>query len=187
MHLRQSREKTSQVPRPKIHTISGRITKKSKPILRLQNSELAAKIAQMHLTIAPIVHVETGLAPPDFPATMLSLFLLTESQLDAMAKYYNQSLPCELKFPYPQVMDWDHTVLTDNPDIPEDCRLSALERLKIKMRMFAQFIGMRGTEMPEWEYERQIEILGKRIGWEVKREEEEALRNKRYRGPNMQY
>jgi hypothetical protein len=51
--------------------------------------------------------------------------------------------------------------------------------------MFARFIGMRGTEMPEWECERQIEILGKRIGWEVKTEEEEVWLRKYYRGPNM--
>jgi hypothetical protein len=168
---------------------SGRINKKPKIHLRTQshakNPELADKIAQMRLTIAPIVHVETGLPPADFPPTMLSLFLLTESQLDTMAKYYNQSTPCELTFAYPQVMDWDHAFLSDDPTMPEECRLSALERLKIKMRMFARFIGMRGTEMPEWECERQIEILGKRIGWEVKTEEEEVWLRKYYRGPNM--
>jgi hypothetical protein len=162
---------------PKTHT-------GTKP--RATNPELAEKISQMRLNIAPIVHVETGLPPPDFPTTMLSLFLLTEPQLDSMARFYNQSTPTALTFAYPAVMEWDKSFLSDDPSLPEECRLSGLERLKIKMRMFARFIGMRGTEMPEWECERQMEILGKRVGWEVRRDGEAALR-KCYRGPDMRF
>lgn len=69
-------------------------------------------------------------------------------------------------------------------ELPEDCKLDKLERLKIKMRMFARFVGMRGAETPGWEYERQIEILGNKVRWEVRREEEEEeRRGKVFEGP----
>ena len=192
MPAQRSGDRTSKAQPKKCHTVQqGRISKapkihaRTKP--RATNPELVEKISQMRLTIAPIVHVETGLPPPDFPETMLSLFLLTEPQLDAMARYYNQSSPTALTFAYPAVMEWNKAFLSDDPSLPEECRLSGLERLKIKMRMFARFIGMRGTEMPEWECERQMEILGNRVGWEVRRDEEAAAVKKCYRGPDMRF
>jgi hypothetical protein len=192
MPPRRSGDKTDKSTPTKYNTVQkGRITKSPKihlrPKPRAINPELAEKISQMRLSIAPIVHVETGLPPRDFPSTMLSLFLLTEPQLDSMARYYNQSSPSALTFAYPAVMEWDKSFLSDDPSLPDECRLSGLERLKIKMRMFAQFIGMRGTEMPEWECERQMEILGKRVVWEVRRGEEEAVLRKCYRGPDMRF
>lgn len=149
-----------------------------------RNPKLAAKISQMRLTIAPIVHIETGLAPPCFPATMLHLFLLTEAQLDAMAAYYSQSrrTPTAHTFAYPQIMDWHRPFLATDASLPEKCRLSDLERLKVKTRMFARFIGMRGAETPRWEYERQVEILRNKIERNIR--EEECIREKFYWGPN---
>ncbi|KAH9879193.1 hypothetical protein J1614_002631 [Plenodomus biglobosus] len=150
-----------------------------------RSPKLASKIAQMRLTIAPIVHVDTGKPAPDFPHTMLNLFLLTEDQLDALARYYSQTTPTELTHQYPQTMNWDLPFLNKDPILPEACRLSELERLKVKMRMFARFIGMRGADTPRWEYERQVEILQNKIARSVQEEEEEEISlRKFYWGPS---
>ena len=150
-----------------------------------RNPQLKGKISQMRLNIAPIVHVETGIPPLQFPSTMLELFLLTEDQLDAMARYYSQVTPNALTHSYPQTMDWNRPFLAkprDSEYLPENCRLSDFERLKVKMRMFARFIGMRGAETPKWEYERQIEILKAKIDKSI-REEERSIPRKWYSGP----
>ncbi|KAF2132647.1 hypothetical protein P153DRAFT_283013 [Dothidotthia symphoricarpi CBS 119687] len=149
--------------------------------LSQRNPALALKVSQMRLAIAPIVHVLSGQPAPDFPPSMLHLFLLTEPQLDRLARFYSQAELSELTHQYPQTMDWDRPFLSTDPALPENCRLADLERLKIKMRMFARFIGMRGADTPTWEYERQVEILGNMIGRSV-RDEESALR-KYYWGP----
>jgi hypothetical protein len=146
---------------------------------------LAEKIAQMRLTIAPIVHVSSGLPPPQFPSTMLELFLLTEDQLDAMAHYYSQITPSAATYMYPQTMDWNRPLLNNPKDsgtLPENCNLSDYERLRVKMRMFAKFIGMRGAETPQWEYERQMEVLKARIDHSIEEEEQQIVR-KFYQGP----
>jgi hypothetical protein len=147
---------------------------------------LPQKISQMRLKIAPIVHVETGHPPPQFPFTMLQLFLLTEDQLDAMACYYSQSTHSALTHCYPQTMDWNSNFLTKDESIPAVCRLSEHERLKVKMRMFAKFIGLR-AETPNWERERQVEILKANIDRSIDEEEERQLvgRQKFYGGPAL--
>ncbi|KAL5116953.1 Cysteine synthase 2 [Pleosporales sp. CAS-2024a] len=139
--------------------------------LSSRNPTLAEKISQMRLTIAPIVHVKTGQPAPHFPLIMLNLFLLTEEQLDRLAQYYSQAVPDELTSAYPQTMDWSKPFLDKDPILPDNCRLSDLERVKVKMRMFARFIGMRGAETPRWEYERQVEILSNKIATCVEMEE----------------
>ncbi|KAH6637995.1 hypothetical protein C7974DRAFT_374602 [Boeremia exigua] len=130
---------------------------------RRDNPALAAKLAQMRLPIAPIVHLTTGLPGPCYPHTLLHLFTLTEPQLDALAAFYSQTSPSEYSNAYPQTMDWGRACLSRDPGLPEECRMRDLERLKVKMRMFARFVGMRGAETPGWEVERQVELLGRRI------------------------
>ncbi|KAF3001533.1 hypothetical protein E8E13_009447 [Curvularia kusanoi] len=148
-----------------------------------RNPALAHKISQMRLTIAPIIHVKIGLPAPDFPHTMLSLFTLTEAQLDALAIYYSQSDAAdELKYQYPQVMDWTQPFLEHGDELSEDCKLTDIERIKVKMRMFARFIGMRGADTPVWEYERQMEILGNKVSRLVREEKELLARSKGFRG-----
>jgi hypothetical protein len=168
----------SKANRPKSSILQRRQTKM--PLLS-RNPELLDKISQMRLTIAPIVHVQNGLSGPDFPPTMLNLFLLTEAQLDQLAHFYSQSTPDALTHQYPQTMDWSKPFLEKDSTLPENCRLNELERVKIKMRMFARFIGMREAETPRWEYERQVEILSNKIARSVE-EEEKSLR-KVYLGP----
>ena len=152
-----------------------------------RNPALAAKLQQMRLKIAPIVNVANGLPPSTFPSTMLHLFLLTEKDLDLMAEYYSQTnpnpTPTSLTFAYPSTMDWNRELLQVDPTLPANCQLSDEERLKIKMRMFARFIGMRGAETPRWEYERGVEILANRIEHRVRGEEQEEMRRKIFMGP----
>ena len=142
MHTRRMSDHNgiSKANRPKLRLV---VRKKS---LEDRNPELALKISQMQLTIAPILHVASGKPAPDYPSIMLDLFLLTESQLDALAHYYSQVTPDDLTYRYPQTMKWDQPFFDKNPALPENCRLSNLERLKIKTRMLARFIGMRGAE-----------------------------------------
>ncbi|KAF2739292.1 hypothetical protein EJ04DRAFT_356495 [Polyplosphaeria fusca] len=151
-----------------------------------RNPELAKKIEQMRLSIAPIVHIETGIAPPEFPSTMLELFLLSEEQLDRMANYYSQITPNHLTFQYPQTMDWSRPFLNkprDGEQVEDGCGFSDYERLRTKMRMFANFIGMKGAETPRWEYERTVEILRNRIEKQME-EEERSVPRKLYSGPS---
>ena len=187
------KNKISKANRPRTRLCDRRVVrmqdskKTSKFVLRTQrsladrNPELALKISQMRLKIEPIVHVVSGQPAPDFPHTMLSLFTLTEAQLDALADYYSQShTPTALTCLYPQTMDWNKPFLDKDPALSEDCKLTGIERLQVKMRMFARFIGMRGADTPRWEYERQVEILANKIGRVVREEkkEEETLRTK---------
>jgi hypothetical protein len=169
----------SKTNKRKSSILQRRVARKMSVILK--NPELAEKIAQMRLTIAPIVHVQTGLPGPDYPSTMLNLFLLTEEQLDQLARFYSQSTPDALTHAYPQTMDWSLPFLCKDDSLPANCKLSELERLKVKMRMFARFIGMRGAETPQWEYEKQVEILRNKVARSVA-QEESSLR-KVYRGP----
>ncbi|KAI4661959.1 uncharacterized protein J4E78_004749 [Alternaria triticimaculans] len=117
---------------------------------------------------------------------MLDLFLLTEAQLDALAVYYSQTHSTDLTNQYPQTMNWQQPFLDASDTLPENCKLGELERLKIKMRMFARFIGMRGADTPRWEYDRQIEILRNKIQRRIMDEEEKVLR-KFYQGPCYNY
>ncbi|KAF2013203.1 hypothetical protein BU24DRAFT_232056 [Aaosphaeria arxii CBS 175.79] len=152
-----------------------------------RNPLLAEKIKQMRLNIAPIVHIYTGQCPPEFPSTLLELFLLTEDELDSMAHFYAQIYPDETTNLYPQVMDFNQPYLsrpTEGDDLPDSCRMTSYERLRVKMRIFARFIGMRGAETPRWEYERQMDIIVARIEHEVQ-EEQRAMSTKSYRGLTM--
>lgn len=143
--------------------------------LHERNPAFASKLSQMRLAIAPIVHVQNGLPAPDYPKTMLALFCLTENQLDAMAQYYSQSTPSLFTYQYPQTMDWSRDILSNNSELPDNCKLNDAERLRVKMRMFARFIGITGAETPTWEYERQVEILSNKIRRGIA-EEETSLR-----------
>ncbi|OAL07449.1 hypothetical protein IQ06DRAFT_209593 [Phaeosphaeriaceae sp. SRC1lsM3a] len=147
-----------------------------------RNPDLTEKISQMRLTIAPIVHVQTGEPGPDYPTSMLHLFLLTEEQLDGLAQFYSQSTPDVFTHQYPQTMDWALPFLCNDDSLPDNCKLSALERVKVKMRMFARFVGMRGADTPRWEYERQVEILQNKIARTI--EQEEMSLRKALQGPH---
>ena len=188
-------------PPPKRQTV---IQRRANMRLSEKNPALADKIDQMHLTIAPIVHVCTGKPPSVFPETMLQLFLLTEAELDTMAAYYSQtSTPTSaatsivltstdpsltsLRHAYPHTMDWSRSILSTDPALPENCKLADLERLMVKMRMFARFVGMRGAETPQWEIERQVELLQNYVEWSVREEAESRNRGKVFWGGSARF
>jgi hypothetical protein len=192
-HMQQN--KSHEAKPPARQTI---IERRTKMPLSERNPALAQKIEQMRLTIAPIVHICTGKAPPVFPETMLQMFLLTEDQLDIMASYYSQAGTStsvaatstdlnSLRHAYPQTMDWSKPFLSTDPTLPDDCKLTDLERLKVKMRMFARFVGMRGAETPSWEVERQVEILRKKIERSVREEAGNRERGKLYWGGSARW
>jgi hypothetical protein len=137
----------------------------------------------MRLQIAPIVHVHNGLPHPDFPKTILQLFLLTEDQLDSLAHYYSQITPDAYTFMYPQTMSWDQEFLRRRGENErtgdEEFSLTDLDRLAIKRRKFAKFIGMRGAETPTWEVEFHLRAIGDRIN-RCLEEEEKLLSKKQY-------
>ncbi|OCL01804.1 hypothetical protein AOQ84DRAFT_204011 [Glonium stellatum] len=140
-----------------------------------RNLALASKIATLRLKIAPIICVTSGVPHPAFPNTMLAFWLLTEAQLDTMARYYSQSTPSKYTFMYPRTMGWDKAFLavSRKDQAADDDRhvLSAADRIAIKRRKFAKFIGMRGCETPEWETQAHIRILERRIIRSLEEEE----------------
>jgi hypothetical protein len=188
-------------PPPKRQTV---IERRANMPLAERKSALEIKIDQMRLAIAPIVHVCTGKPPPIFPQTTLQLFLLTEAQLDTMAAYYSQTdMPTSptpstdikltdsslspLRYAYPQTMDWSRPFLSTDPTLPDNCKLTDLERLQVKMRMFARFVGMRGAETPGWEIERQVDILQNKIEQSVREEERSRGRGKVFWGGSKRF
>lgn len=70
--------------------------------------------------------------------------------------------------------------------MPAECRLSDYERLKVKMRMFARFIGMQGAETPSWEFDRQVEIMESKLDQSIEEEERQLMgQTKFYGGPAL--
>lgn len=122
----------------------------------------------MRIEIQPILHITHCVPAPYYPDTQLALFLLTEQQLDMIAHYYDQCCGDEFKHAYPSTMDWSNPFLQTNPKLPPEYQLTDLERLKVKMRMFGRFIGMRGAGTPTWEYERQVEILSEKTRMQIR-------------------
>ncbi|KAF2498417.1 hypothetical protein BU16DRAFT_615460 [Lophium mytilinum] len=144
---------------------------------------LASKIATMRLKICPIVSVMCGQASEHFPGTMLEFWLLTEAQLDGMAHFYSQSTPDEFTNLYPRPMKWDKDFLsTATPKAMSSrekrYRLNIQDRMAIKRRKFAKFIGMRGCETPGWEVRAHLRALESRI-MRIVEEEERTLKRKR--------
>ena len=132
------------------------------PITRHEVSlRFRAKMAEMKKTLSPLVSITTGAVHPSFPKTLLHYWLLTDSELDALAAFYHQSSTSRWTNEYPKVMGWREGMGIDE-----------------KRRRWGKFMGLRGCETPTNE-------LGIR-GWEETmmmqirkgREEEEMMRRK---------
>ena len=145
------------------------------------NPALEAKIAALRLQLHPLVSVVSGEPHPAFPGTMLQLMLLTERQLDSLAHFYSQSTPDAFTMAYPQPMRWDKRFLAV-PRSPAPrranamARLSPAQRLAVKRRLFAKFIGMRGTDTPLWEVHAYVRVLDDHIRHSVQEEERRTMR-----------
>ena len=88
----------------------------------------------MRLSLSPLVQITTGEVYPEFPATVLHFWLLTNLQLEAMAHFYHQGTPCEWTDYYPCPVSWAS-------DLP----------LEEKRRKMGKFIGLKGCDTPIWQ------------------------------------
>lgn len=95
------------------------------------NPELVRKLEQMALPLSPLVQLTTGTVHQYFPRTVLQFWLLTDTQLEALAHFYHQRTPSPWTLQYPCPIEW-------NSNLP----------LEEKRRMMGRFIGLRGCESP---------------------------------------
>ena len=96
-----------------------------------KNPRLVRKIQQMALPLAPLVQLTTGAVHPAFPTTVLNFWLLTDEQLEALAHFYHQKIPCPWTTQYPCPITWSSDLT-----------------LEEKRRKMGKFIGLRGCESP---------------------------------------
>lgn len=97
--------------------------------LLARNPKLAHKLRQMALPLSPLVQLTTGTVHPNFPATVLHFWLLTNDQLESLASFYHQTRPSPWSSQYPCPVRW-------RSDVP----------LEEKRRRMGRFIGLRGCE-----------------------------------------
>lgn len=69
--------------------------------------ELETRIANLQLSLHPLVPLPVGDPHPAFPRTLLAYHLLTEEELDDIAHHYHQSTPSVWTHQYPATMNWD--------------------------------------------------------------------------------
>ncbi|KAM0280723.1 hypothetical protein ACHAQH_003893 [Verticillium albo-atrum] len=89
------------------------------------------KLRQMALPLLPLVQVTTGDVHPSFPRTLLRFWLLTEAELDEMARFYHQRTPGPHSAKYPCPITWGANLTLDE-----------------KRRKIGKFIGLRGCLTP---------------------------------------
>ncbi|KAI8230794.1 hypothetical protein K4K57_006674 [Colletotrichum sp. SAR 10_99] len=89
------------------------------------------KMRQMRLPLVPLVQMSTGAVHPEFPATLLNFWLLTEAQLDDLARFYHQKTPSPWSASYPCPITWKSGLT-----------------LEEKRRKIGKFIGLRGCDTP---------------------------------------
>ncbi|CRG92089.1 hypothetical protein PISL3812_09144 [Talaromyces islandicus] len=97
-----------------------------------------ATIEHFSKKLAMLVSVTSGEAHPDAPRSILAYHLLTNQQLDDIARHYHQVWPpLPESFEYPKMVPpWIGTESEDTTDIAT------------KRRRIGRFIGMRGCESP---------------------------------------
>jgi len=121
------------------------------------------RFAHLLRPLCPLLSIETGLAHPDFPRTLLHYHLLTDSQLDDLAHFYHQRTPgwYSMGYPMPVVARWwapgQRELLEEGEiDEMEDVRqiLGTMDEKKSdniagieeKRRRFGRFLGLRNCE-----------------------------------------
>jgi hypothetical protein len=115
------------------------------------NPAFYKKLQHLSLKLAPLVQIDTGLAHPSFPSTLLSYHVLTVQELDDLAHFYHQRTPGPFTARYPQPMNWGESL-----------------PLEEKRRKFGKFVGLRGCESPV-----RVELLSEKEIWERARRERE--------------
>jgi hypothetical protein len=99
-----------------------------------KNPDFDLKLRHMGLPLSPLVQVNTGLVHPAFPKYLVNFWLLTDDQLEALAGFYHQRVPCAWTCEYPLPVVWP-----------------AGMSLEQKRRKFGRFIGLRGCESPAFQ------------------------------------
>ncbi|KAL2269806.1 hypothetical protein VTJ83DRAFT_1990 [Remersonia thermophila] len=109
-----------------------------RPTLTARRSRLSpafrAKLSLMATRLAPLVQLTTGRVHPAFPRTVLAFWLLTDAELDDLARFYHQRTPGPWTARYPCPVAW-----------PDRGRGMSTEQ---KRRRMGRFIGLRGCESP---------------------------------------
>ncbi|KAM0509271.1 hypothetical protein ACHAPW_001644 [Verticillium nonalfalfae] len=112
------------------------------------------KLRQMALDLQPLVQVTTGHVHPSFPRTLLSFWLLTEPELDEMARFYHQRTPGPHSAKYPCPITWGPNLTLDE-----------------KRRKIGKFIGLSWFKTEE-----QIEEDARKA--RVAADEDDAMKKK---------
>ena len=115
------------------------------------NPAFSAKLAQMSLRLAPLVQLTTGQIHPSFPRSLLAFWLLTDAELDSLARFYHQRTPCQWTAHYPCPVTWPQGM-----------------GIEEKRRKLGKFIGLRGCDTPV------AEIVGSRVAREMGKREDEV-------------
>ncbi|CAI0643020.1 unnamed protein product [Colletotrichum noveboracense] len=109
-----------------------------------RNAGFQEKMRQMRLPLVPLVQMSTGAVHPEFPATLLNFWLLTEAQLDDLARFYHQKTPSPWSASYPCPITWKSGLT-----------------LEEKRRKIGKFIGLRYVE---FDYTRDVVYYDPRTG-----------------------
>ena len=127
-------------------------------------------VDHLRLPLQPLLSIQTGVAHPSFPPTLLHYHLLTEAELDELTHFYHQRTPSSSSFSYPApiVERWKRDANIDD-----------------KRRRFGRFVGLRGCESP-LEAQRMQHEMDRWVAARIKRgleqeAEKEMWRSKGYR------
>jgi hypothetical protein len=153
-------------------------TSRSSLSARRNDPELTRKILEMHLVLCPIRQLPFGDIHPSLPQSVLKYWLLTEDEIDSIARFYHQTDRSHPYFNgYPGHMNWDNLWLR-RPDEKTDPREimqlpTDKERLIMKRRRVGKFIGLRGCQTPNHEVLKRFEWLEGRFERSIEKERED--------------
>ena len=110
-----------------------------------QRPSLAPIITRLRFPLAPLHPLPEGSPHQAFPQTLMHYHLLTEEQLDSIARHYHQwtSSPCVWTYGYPTCANWNHEFLEHIGSTK-----GTEQKVNIKRRKIGKFIGLRGCETP---------------------------------------
>ena len=140
---------------------SGRgITTSTDTRARKEASLLNRRFAHVLRPLAPLLSIETGVAHPRFPRTLLQYYLLTSAELEDLAHFYHQRTAStfSMQYPMPVVSRWHAPADTELVDAEilelseilgmplDDEHMRSLRQLKSKRHRFGRFLGLQGLE-----------------------------------------
>ena len=151
----------AQVDSNPASSISAKLATLSRHVsARRHGSVLTRRFAHMLRPLAPLLSIETGLAHPRFPRTLLHYYLLTSAELEELAHFYHQRTPStfSMQYPMPVVSRWHAPAETNEVDTEtmelsdilgmpmDEQHFEKLCQLKSKRYRFGRFMGLQGME-----------------------------------------